>query len=174
MVLDKYRLNTAAPEQTERLGEIMGRHLRSGDVLALEGPLGAGKTALARGIARGWGSRERVTSPTFTLVHAYSRPGDSTLLYHLDCYRLSGDEEAETIGLADILADEAAVMIEWGGRVASWLPADRLTIALAYRRDQMEERSLLLTAGGPRSAALLAAVAADFSAKSEVDNAAGH
>ncbi len=152
-------LISARPDQTEILGEWIGGRLTGGDILCLQGPLGAGKTTFARGVARGWGSSSRVTSPTYTLVNEYPRAGDGRILYHLDCYRLVESDEAETIGLGDILASEEPVMIEWPERVADWLPADRLTIV--FTRDETAgeaSRRLELAAGGPHSGALLARI----------------
>lgn len=140
-------------EQTERLGVRLGQLLQPFDILALQGDLGAGKTTLARGIGRGWGTTLRVTSPTFTLVNEYPRPSDGRLLYHLDCYRLNNDDEVESMGLDDILNGRGALMIEWSERILSWLPADYLQVDLNYVNTT--RRRLLLTAHGPRSQAIL-------------------
>lgn len=145
--------NSSSVEQTERLGERLGQLLQPYDVLALHGDLGAGKTALARGIGRGWNTAVRVTSPTFTLVNEYPRQSDGCLLYHLDCYRLQGGADAETLGLEDIFDHTAVVMIEWPERIADWLPPTRLDIELAYINPT--RRSLRLTAHGDRAATLL-------------------
>ncbi len=145
--------NSSSVEQTERLGVRLGQLLQPHDVLALQGDLGAGKTALARGIGRGWGTAVRVTSPTFTLVNEYPRASDGCILYHLDCYRLQGSADAETLGLEDIFDYTAVVMIEWPERIADWLPAGRLDIELAYLN--ATRRSLRLTAHGSRTETLL-------------------
>lgn len=140
-------------EQTERLGVRLGQLLQPYDVICMDGELGAGKTALARGIGRGWGTAMRITSPTFTLINQYPRVSDNRVLYHLDCYRLQNNADAETIGLDDVLDDDGALMIEWSERVIDWLPADRLTIQMEYVNNT--RRSLHLTASGDRSQALL-------------------
>ena len=140
-------------EQTVRLGVRLGELLTMSDVLCLSGELGAGKTALARGIGRGWGTTARVTSPTFTLIHEYARSKDGRILYHLDCYRLQSEADIETIGLEDVLDGHGPVMIEWPEQVASWLPQDRLWITLTYI--SQTRRSLRLEAEGPRSTDLL-------------------
>lgn len=145
--------NSSSVEQTERLGVRLGQLLQPQDVLGLQGDLGAGKTALARGIGRGWGTAVRVTSPTFTLVNEYPRASDGCLLYHLDCYRLQSTADAETLGLEDIFDRPAAVMIEWPERITEWLPAGRLDIYLTYVNTT--RRSLRLTAHGARAEALL-------------------
>ena len=142
-------LTSQAVETTEIIGEKIGHLLEQGDIVCLIGGLGAGKTALTRGIGRGWGTTQRVTSPTFTLINEYSRKQDSQILYHLDCYRLMSDDDVETIGLDDILAAEGAVVIEWPQVAADWLPADHLSINI----ETLDENSRQLTfaAHGARS-----------------------
>lgn len=154
-ILDERTLDfvsTSVP-QTERLGIRLGELLEPRDVVCLAGELGAGKTALARGIGRGWGTPLRVTSPTFVLVNEYPRPRDGGILYHIDCYRLESPGDVATVGLDDVLDSDAAVMIEWPERILSLLPTDRLWIALTY--DSPTRRRLRLTASGPRSTILL-------------------
>ena len=140
-------------EQTVRLGVRLGELLTVKDVLCLSGELGTGKTALARGIGRGWGAMARVTSPTFTLIHEYARSKDGRILYHLDCYRLHNDADIETVGLEDTFDGHGPVMIEWPERIVTWLPADRLWITLNYVNQT--RRSLRLEAQGTRSTELL-------------------
>ena len=118
--------------QTERLGVRLGQLLSGSELICLKGDLGTGKTAFARGIARGWGSSVRVTSPTFTLINEYPRVGDGEILYHCDCYRLSGLEVLETTGLQDLLDREELLMIEWPERIAQWLPSERLEIEIMF------------------------------------------
>ena len=144
---------SSSVEQTVRLGVRLGELLQMQDVLCLSGELGAGKTALARGIGRGWGTTARVTSPTFTLIHEYPRSKDGRILHHLDCYRLENEADIETIGLEDVLDGHSPVMIEWPERVGNWLPDDRLWITLTYI--SQTRRSLRLEAQGTRSAKLL-------------------
>lgn len=140
--------------QTERLGVRLGQLLRPGDVLCLSGELGAGKTALARGIGRGWGSALRVTSPTFTLINEYPRLHDGRILYHLDCYRLETAADVATAGFEDIFADgDGAIMIEWPERIKTLLPADCLLIQLDHLSET--RRALHIEAGGTRAAELL-------------------
>ena len=106
-----------SPEETASLGETWGREVQPGWVLALTGALGAGKTQLVRGLARGLGSPARVHSPTFVLVHLYE--GGRLPLHHLDLYRLKGPEEVIGAGLEDYLYPRQAVaVIEWAER---WL-----------------------------------------------------
>ncbi len=96
----------------------MGRSARPGQVIALSGDLGAGKTQLVKGIARGLGIPARVHSPTFTLVNIYT--GGRMALYHLDLYRLAGIEDILSAGLEEYLSPEGVTVIEWAER---WLPA---------------------------------------------------
>lgn len=154
-ILDKWTLDfiSSGVEQTVRLGVRLGELLEPGDVLCLYGDLGAGKTAVARGVGRGWGTGLRVTSPTFTLVNEYPRLKDGRILYHLDCYRLESAADIWTVGLEDILDDRQTIMIEWPERLVSWLPGDRLEIHLAYLNET--RRSLRFSATGQRAAELL-------------------
>jgi tRNA threonylcarbamoyladenosine biosynthesis protein TsaE len=140
-------------EQTVRLGVRLGELLAPGDVICLSGELGAGKTALARGIGRGWGASRRVTSPTFTLVNEYPRLPGGLVLYHVDCYRLETAADVYTVGLEEILDDSGAVMIEWPERIEAMLPADHLWVAMRYVSET--RRGLRITAHGQRPVALL-------------------
>ena len=139
--------------QTERLGLRLGELLQDGDIVCLQGDLGAGKTAIARGIGRGWGTAMRVTSPTFTLINEYPRVRDKLTLYHLDFYRLESSAEIITTGLEDVLDQHGALMIEWPERVDDFIPDDRFII---YMRHVTEfKRGLRFEATGPRSKQLL-------------------
>ncbi len=113
---------SVSPEQTEALGAALGGLLRGGEVLALEGPLGVGKTQLVRGLARGLDvpGGQPVISPTFVLIREYAGRRD---LLHCDAYRLGGAEELLDLGLFDEAAERGAVVaIEWASRVAEVLP----------------------------------------------------
>src|SRR5512140_527363 len=87
-----------SPEQTRRIGQRLGAVLQPGDVICLQGDLGAGKTTFVQGIAQGWGSRDAVSSPTFILVNVYRRE-DKAQLFHMDAYRLDSALEAEELYL---------------------------------------------------------------------------
>lgn len=155
-ILDKWTLDfiSSSTAQTERLGVRLGELLTSRDVLCFSGELGAGKTVLARGVGRGWGTSLRVTSPTFTLINEYPRARDGRILYHIDCYRLESSGEIATVGLEDVLYDgDGAVMIEWPERIESYLPADMMWVAITYLNET--RRSLRFTAKGDRAATLL-------------------
>lgn len=139
---------THSAEQTRRLGVKLGTLLQPGDILCLSGDLGAGKTAFSSGIGAGWGADEPLTSPTYNLVHVHNREHDNTLLYHLDCYRLSGVEEVDSIDLDDILNGRGVVIIEWAERIASVLPPERLWVEL--RVLEATRRNFVLSAVGDR------------------------
>ncbi len=151
---DSLEFTSNSFDQTVRLGLRLGELLRVGDVLCLSGELGAGKTAFASGVGKGWGAQELVNSPTFVLSHEHRHAADSTRLYHLDCYRLAGAEDAETIGIEDILAGEGVVMIEWPEHITAILPAEHLWISFAAT-DLPTRRQLQFRARGTRYQTLL-------------------
>jgi tRNA threonylcarbamoyladenosine biosynthesis protein TsaE len=129
-------LELATAADTERLGRAVGARLRAGDVVVLSGPLGAGKTVLARGIGAGLGVRGPVTSPTFVIAreHPALPGGRGVPLIHVDAYRLGGIAELDDLDLdTDLLA--AAVVVEWGEGLAERLADDHLLIRLQRRAD---------------------------------------
>jgi tRNA threonylcarbamoyladenosine biosynthesis protein TsaE len=117
-------------EQTHRFGVRLGSLLGKHDVVCLSGDMGAGKTVFAAGIGKGWGAKQRLTSPTFNLVHQHERDTDRQLLFHLDCYRLQRAEDADSIGLDDILSGRGPVVLEWPEHLEEALPHHRLWIEL--------------------------------------------
>ena len=119
-------------EATEELGRALGRSAGLGDVFALCGPLGAGKTTLTRGLAGGLDvpSSAGVRSPTFTLCNEY--PGRLAVL-HVDLYRLESEDEAEDLGLTERAGSEGVVIVEWADKLAALLPAHALWIELEHR-----------------------------------------
>jgi len=147
------RRTSSSPAVTRALGTRLGAAAAPGDVIALTGPLGAGKTELARGIARGLGVAEPVASPTFVIVaeHAGRLP-----LFHVDCYRLDGAEEALAAGILDDRADEGVTVIEWAERLGTVLPAGRLDVAIEGAGDA--PRELVLRATDARHTLLLGAL----------------
>jgi tRNA threonylcarbamoyladenosine biosynthesis protein TsaE len=120
-----------SPEQTIRLGVRLGELIKPGHIICMAGDLGTGKTTLAQGIARGWGSMDQVTSPTFVLINEYRR-ADSARLFHFDAFRLSGIEEAIHIGFLELLDNTGPLMIEWPERIEAILPDERLWISLRW------------------------------------------
>ena len=107
-------------EAAQAFGESWATSLVGGEIFALHGVLGAGKTQLAKGLARGLGYRGDVTSPTFTIVHEYR--GGRLPLYHIDLYRIQGEREAIDMGLEEYLPSDGVTVIEWPERIASILP----------------------------------------------------
>ncbi|MFO0701471.1 MAG: tRNA (adenosine(37)-N6)-threonylcarbamoyltransferase complex ATPase subunit type 1 TsaE [Nitrospira sp.] len=143
-----------SPRDTESVGKAIGRALREGDVIALIGDLGAGKTALVHGIVSGLGAPlSSVASPTFMLMHQYE---GRLRLIHMDLYRLRSLEEAEAIGLAEAFPDDGVTAIEWADRFPSLLPSDRLEVRLSHRT--FTTRSAQFAAQGIRSRSLLARI----------------
>jgi tRNA threonylcarbamoyladenosine biosynthesis protein TsaE len=147
-------LTSHSPQQTIAIGEQLGKLLAPGDVICLSGDLGAGKTALTSGIAKGWGALEPVNSPTFVFIHEHQRAGDDSRLYHVDCYRLGSEADALSIGLEDVLAGSDVVILEWPERAASLLPVERLWITLEALEAETDRR-LDLEAVGERYGLLL-------------------
>lgn len=133
-----------SPEETERIGEMLGRHLHSGTVLALRGGLGMGKTAFTRGLARGLGCTGRVTSPTFTIVNEYD---GTTPLFHFDMYRLDSEDDLFDIGWDDYLARGGVCAVEWSERIDSALPPDALTVSIT--RGENDNDRIITVTGGP-------------------------
>jgi tRNA threonylcarbamoyladenosine biosynthesis protein TsaE len=124
----------------------LGGFLQPGDVICLQGELGAGKTTLVQGVAQGWGSLDAVSSPTYILVNIYRRP-DSCSLFHLDTYRIETISEAEELDLDDMLV-QGPLLIEWPERLMPILPEDHLWVKLNYQDD--EQRSMLFSPHGER------------------------
>ena len=118
---------THSPEETENLGEALGRRLPAGTVLAYRGELGAGKTAFTRGLARGLGYREPVTSPTYTIVNEYL--GGRLPLFHFDMYRLHCADDLWDIGWEDYLDRGGVCAVEWSENVADALE-DAVTVTI--------------------------------------------
>ena len=132
-----------SPEETEHIGEMLGKRLSGGTVLALRGGLGMGKTAFTRGLARGLGYTGRVTSPTFTIVNEYD---GATPLFHFGMYRLDGEDDLFDIGWDDYLARGGVCAVEWSERIDSALPPDTLTVSIA-RGERDNDRIITVTGG---------------------------
>ena len=114
------RFVTRSPEETIELGRKLARELQPSSLVVLLGELGAGKTTLTKGIAAGLGAarEDEVTSPTFTLIHEYAGDkGHAPRVYHVDLYRIENARELETLGLEDLLAERAVVIVEWGEKL---------------------------------------------------------
>jgi len=142
-----FSLELLSLEQTAALGKILGGIVRAGDVITLEGPLGAGKTALTQAIARGLGVDPRlyVTSPTFSLLHEYQ---GRIPLYHMDLYRLAGEDEIESLGLPEYFYGSGLTVIEWPERLGILMPLERLHVVLVISGEN--SRTANLTGHGSR------------------------
>ncbi len=144
---------TNSAEQTRRLGAKLGSLLEPTDVICLSGDMGAGKTVFSGGIGAGWGSTTPITSPTYNLVHQHTREKDTQILFHLDCYRLKGVEDAESIGMDDILNGRGPVILEWPEHIERVLPSERLWID--FRILEASRRNFIFQATGARYERLL-------------------
>ncbi|WKZ36539.1 MAG: tRNA (adenosine(37)-N6)-threonylcarbamoyltransferase complex ATPase subunit type 1 TsaE [Anaerolineales bacterium] len=152
-ILDAHMLEffSRSPEQTRRIGVRLGGMLRAGDMICLQGDLGAGKTTFTQGLAQGWGSLDPVSSPTFILVNQYRRT-DGSRLFHLDAYRLDSVPEAEELDLDSMLV-EGALIVEWPERLGGLIPAENLWIRLDHISE--EHRQMSFKAHGKRHDELL-------------------
>ena len=131
---------SSSPEQTLLLGSELASLLRPGEVVALYGALGTGKTVFVRGIARGLGlAEESVTSPTFSIIQEY---GGSPPLFHVDLYRLSGEREAAELGLEEYFDSTGVTVVEWAERAEGMLPA--LKVSVDFERLGPRRRRLTL------------------------------
>jgi tRNA threonylcarbamoyladenosine biosynthesis protein TsaE len=135
-----------SPEQTRHLGMRLGGALQAGDVICLQGDLGAGKTTFVQGIAEGWGSVDSVSSPTFIIVNQYRDAGERQL-FHMDAYRLDSAPEAEELDLEEMLA-RGPLLIEWPERMKQLIPPEHLWVELEYMND--EEREMKFKSHGKR------------------------
>jgi tRNA threonylcarbamoyladenosine biosynthesis protein TsaE len=156
--LDQIAVPTA--ERMRALGARLAAVLRPGDLIVLSGPLGAGKTVLAQGIAAGLGVRETVTSPTFVLARVYT---DGRIpLVHVDAYRLGGAAEIDDLDL-DADADRSVTVVEWGAGLVEGLAQDHLEIVVARPTagEAGEVRTVRLVPSGPGWAARLRDLPAD-------------
>ena len=133
--------HTNSPEETEAIGQWLAAQLRPGTVIAFLGDLGAGKTAFTRGLARGLGSSDRVTSPTYTIVNEYL--GGKMPLFHFDMYRLGSSDELFDIGWEDYLDRGGICAVEWSENVS-----DAMVGALTVRIEKTGENTRTITMEG--------------------------
>jgi tRNA threonylcarbamoyladenosine biosynthesis protein TsaE len=136
---------THSPEETIELGRKFGAALQGGQVVALVGPLGAGKTHFIKGVAAGLGSpdQSRVNSPTFVLINEYESRGGELTVYHIDAYRLQSVAEFEALGFADYCRPDAVILIEWADKVLPALKGiDYIRIDLSH--EGPTERKILI------------------------------
>jgi len=128
-----------SPQETFEFGRQFAAGLRRGDVLALAGDLGAGKTQFAKGLAVGLGVETDVTSPTFTLIHEY--PGGRLPLFHIDLYRLEDEDEVLGIGIDEYLDGDGVTVIEWADKFAALMPAGARWVR--FRAGEGDEREIV-------------------------------
>ena len=120
-------------DRTREIGREIGKKLWKGAVVSLRGSLGAGKTVLAKGIAETLGISEAIVSPTFTIVQEYD--GEMMSMYHLDLYRLSGEDEFESMGGEEFLSPDGVTLIEWSEKIEDMLPEDTVYIDIKINDD---------------------------------------
>lgn len=143
---------TSSVDETRHLATALSALAHPGDVVVLAGDLGAGKTAFVQGFGRGLGVEQRITSPTFTLVHVYE---DGRLpVHHLDVYRLDQLSEALDLGLAEMLDEGGVVLIEWGDAITPVLPHDYLEVRFTFG-DGDDDRAVAIRPIGPSWSARL-------------------
>jgi tRNA threonylcarbamoyladenosine biosynthesis protein TsaE len=124
------------PEETQQLGLEFAAQLSPGSVLSLSGELGSGKTEFVKGLAKGLGVTDPATSPTFTLVHEHT--GGRIPLYHMDLFRIDGEDDLDEIGFDDYLARDGVCAIEWADKFRGRLPAQALL--LRFEIGERDER----------------------------------
>jgi tRNA threonylcarbamoyladenosine biosynthesis protein TsaE len=122
------RFTSSSPEETEAFGRRFAGFLKPGSLVALYGCLGSGKTCLVKGIARGLGIKEIVTSPTFTILSEYT--SGRTPLYHIDAYRLGTDDDFENTGLGEYIGSNGITVIEWSELIPRSVPNDAIKIII--------------------------------------------
>ena len=135
---------TNSPAETEDAGASLAARLEPGSVIAFTGDLGAGKTAFTRGLARGLGVTERVTSPTFTIVNEYE--GGRLPLFHFDMYRLGSSDELFDIGWEDYLRRGGVCAVEWSENIEDALEEDAIRVDI--RRGKHDDQRIITISGG--------------------------
>lgn len=145
-----WEIPSASPARTREIGEVLGALLQAGDVVVLDGPLGAGKTTFSQGIALGLGIDEPVTSPTFVVARELPPGIRGHRMLHVDAYRISSLPEWDDL---DLDLESSVAVVEWGQRIVDGLPSDRLNVRIEGEGDF---RTLCVTASGSRSDRLMA------------------
>lgn len=137
-----WQTSSTSSADTERLGELLGSQLKGGDIIELRSDLGGGKTTFVRGLAKGAGSQDRVSSPTFTLSRVYKTKDFE--IYHFDFYRLD-DPGILKDQLAEAVQAKSVVVVEWAGIVKDVLPKERITIEFKPTANSPDEREVAFT-----------------------------
>lgn len=125
MKVQTYHYISKGPEETREFAEHLGRLLKPGDLLALEGDLGAGKTTFSQGLAKGLGVEETIDSPTFTIMKSYQ---GRYPFYHMDVYRLDGEEDA--FDLEEYFYGNGVCLVEWASRISTMLPPETISVQI--------------------------------------------
>lgn len=133
---------TASSEETTALGIQFAEACQPGDLVALRGPLGGGKTCFVKGVASGRGIQAPVKSPTFTLIHQYQ--GGSEGMWHVDCYRLSESADPQELGLDELMEAGGIVLVEWAERIESWI-SRYPHFDISFRIRSVNEREINIT-----------------------------
>lgn len=159
MIENSLKFSSTCVEDTMRLGRALGEILTPGDVVLLDGDLGAGKTQLAQSIAAGLGVQDEIVSPTFNIVFEYS--ADGAFLYHFDLYRLDAPDELDDIDFFALTDEDAdgISLIEWASKFPDEMPDDRLEILIEKPEDASCARSICVSAQGQRAEAVLSKLA---------------
>ena len=142
-----YSITTRSAEETINLGETLGALLQPGDMITLNGDLGAGKTCLASGVGRGLHIEGRVKSPTFALINEYE---GKIPLYHMDVYRLDSPSEIDDLGFEEYFYGTGAVLLEWAQKIIDFLPKQRLDIVIEKDLHLENTRNIRLVPHGHR------------------------
>lgn len=140
------RHRTSSPEETERLGEQLSASLKEGDCIALIGELGGGKTRFVRGIARGFGSKGFVKSPSFTIINVYE--GGRLPLYHIDLYRIGKADEFQSAGLEEFIFGKGVAAIEWADKSPELLEGCTLVVSFSHVSENEREIEIRVKGAG--------------------------
>lgn len=140
------KAKTKSPKETQKLGEKFAKSLKGGEVIALYGDLGAGKTVFVQGLARGLGIKKGVVSPTFVFMRSYPfrLNRKQFVFYHLDLYRGESNQDFEALGLEEIFAPDSVVVLEWANKIEKELPKDNIKVYF----ERQDERTRNITIKG--------------------------
>lgn len=148
-------LTTRSEGETHEVAVAQARRLRGGDIVALYGELGAGKTQFVRGLCRGLNVTDHVASPTFVLLHRYrgrDASGNDVVIHHLDLYRVTSAEEILDLGYEEIFFGRAITIVEWADRLGSLIPPRRTDVRLTYGTKDDERRISIVRVDGEETA----------------------
>ena len=149
------RFSTTSPEETRRLGTLLGERLVSGSVVALTGDLGSGKTVLVQGISLGLGFDGYVSSPSFVIVNEYE---GRLRIFHVDLYRMDGPELLDGLGYRELFWGDGVALVEWAERAGDLLPAERLDVSIDS--SDRSERLFVMRGEGTESVRMLESLSA--------------